>query len=123
MNNDENKIFSWCNIPLFTWDGWDTLETDTLIFYDCQIEDKQIKELKSQFYQKYSEVPVEDQELDIVVRLDGFFQINVLGKKEKKKINGREIYERDSHLLLDGWLINLQLVQEYLKNQGGNKNG
>ncbi len=29
--------FVWCDIPLFTWREWDTLESGTLMFYECVI--------------------------------------------------------------------------------------
>lgn len=101
---DELKVFTWCDIPLFTWNGWDIVDTDALIFYDCEWYSKNIMDAVEQYYMGHPNIPKKNKSIYTTVYLDGRIQIDVIGEYHKK--DGCFDY----HNIYEGWISDITYV-------------
>lgn len=104
---DEPRVFTWCDIPLFNWEGWDILDTDNLIFYDCTWYSKNVMEAMEQYYLGHPEIPKEARGMNTSVRIDGYVQIEVYGK-----YNQKECFT-ETYTIYEGWISDMTYV--YMK--------
>lgn len=114
IETDEPKVFTWCNIPLFTWEGWDIVDTDTLIFYNCKWYSKNVMEAVEQYYMGHPNIPEKDKSIYTTIYIDGRIQIDVIGEYHKK--DGCSDY----HTIYDGIVSDMEYVsiqlEEHWKN-------
>lgn len=113
-NNDtkKDKTFTWCGVDLFTWEEWDPMETDELVFYDCKWYDKGINKLLDQFYMGHPEISKDKRTTDVCVRLNGHICVDAIGATDPKT----KIVETCT--LFDGWATDLPSVHSYLGREG-----
>lgn len=100
----DTKEFKWCDIPLFTWKGWDIIDTDNLIFYDCEWYSKNVMDAMEQYYIGHPEIPRGARGMNTSVRLDGYIQIEVYGKFNKKECF------TETYTIYEGWLPDITYV-------------
>lgn len=116
LKKDEPKVFTWCDIPLFNWEGWDILDTDNLIFYDCTWYSKNVMEAMEQYYLGHPEIPKEARGMNTSVRIDGYVQIEVYGEYNKKECF------TETYTIYEGWIsdmtyVYMQLCERWKKTE------
>ena len=109
-NDKEPNIFTWCEIPLFTWEGWDEVDTDQLVFYNCKFYSPQVMEALNQYYLGHPDVPLENRTMDVFVQLDGFIQINAIGNTDKDNVT-------ETYCIYEGQICDLHYVRCMLNDR------
>lgn len=110
--NEKTNVFNWCGVDLFTYDSWDSMDVDELVFYDCKWYDKGINKLLDQFYMGHPEIPNDKRATDVCIRLNGNIHVEAIGATDPKT----KMVE--TYTVFDGRATDLPSVHSFLGREG-----
>lgn len=106
INMEEKRIeFTWNTIPLFTWVNWDSEDTDTMVFYECEFYCNHITSLINKMKKSVDSEEKREVTVTVTVKMDGWIQIAVFAEEDETP------WTIDDCILYEGQIVDLSYVR------------